>query len=73
MTDIEARITELERRTTLLIRLSRLNLIPMPDERIRGYCEDFQALAKQVESENPVPLNGSIALVADFCQPPDEQ
>lgn len=62
----EERITELERRVVLLVRLSRLNLISMPDERVRGYIDDFQKLTRQVESENPplplklVPLDGPI-------------
>ena len=52
---ISSRITELERRVRLLVRLSRLNLISMSDERVRGYCKEFQILTSTVESEDPAP------------------
>lgn len=59
------RIAELEHRVALLVRISRLNLLPMPDERVKGYCADFQALTRQVEQENPVPLDGPIEFTID--------
>lgn len=69
----EERLSELERRVVLLVRLSRLNIVAMPDEAVRGYIEDFQALTRQVEKENPTPgapLDGPIEFTLDRSIPP---
>lgn len=72
----EERLAELERRVVLLVRLSRLNIVAMPDEAVRGYIEDFQALTRQVEKENPTPgapLSGPVEFtMGEYKLPPYE-
>lgn len=53
--EMEAWIAESNRRIALLVRLSRLNLLDMPDSRIKRYMDEFQELTRTVEKENPPP------------------
>lgn len=53
--EMESWIAEANHRIALLVRLSRLNLLDMPDSRIKRYMDEFQDLTRTVEKENPPP------------------